>query len=135
MKQLILVTCVTLFSFLAYAQKPAPLSSTDDAQPNFAIPMKNTWLDRFEKRQIKMIQLIGLSAEQKRSLDTLNDHYVTQRAALQEDKTIDLRTRSHKTELLRRERESKFKSYLTDKQLQKWNELRKAQKKKTFRKK
>ena len=135
MKPLILVTFLTLFSFLANAQKQPPLSSNNDTQPSFAIPMNNTWLARFEKRQTKMIQLLGLTADQKRRLDTLNDHYVTQRATLQEDKSIDLRARLAKIELLRRERESKFKTHLTEQQIEKWNEMRKAQKKKTFRKK
>ena len=135
MKSLILVAFLTLFSFLAYAQKPAPLSSEEDTKPTFSVPMNNTWLGRFEKRQTKMIQLLGLTPAQKRSLDTLNDHYVMQRATLQEDKTVNLHTRSAKIELLRRERESKFKTHLTEKQIEKWNEMRKTQKKKTFRKK
>lgn len=135
MKSLILTVFLTLFSFFAHAQKPTPLSSTNDTQPNFAVPMNNTWLARFEKRQTKMIQLLGLTTEQKRRLDTLNDHYVTQRATLQEDKSIDLRARSAKIAVLRRERETKFKTHLTEQQLGKWNEMRKTQKKKTFRKK
>ncbi len=135
MKSIILTVCLSVFSFLAFAQKKAHLSSAEETQPIFAVPMNNTWLGRFEKRQTKMIQLLGLSTEQKQSLDKFNDNYVTQRATLQEDKSINVRTRTAKIALLHQEREEKFKSLLTPHQLQQWNELRKGQKKKTFRKK
>jgi Spy/CpxP family protein refolding chaperone len=135
MKSIILTVCLSVFSFLAFAQKKAPLSSAKETQPTFTVPMMNTWLGRFEKRQTKMIQLLGLSTEQKHSLDTFNDHYVTQRATLQEDKSVSVKTRTEKIKLLSQERETKFKNLLTPEQLNKWNDLRKGQKKKTFRKK
>ena len=135
MKSLILSVVLTSFSFLAYAQRPAPLSSAEDSQPNFTVPMNNSWLGRFEKRQSYMVKRLGLTTEQKKSLDTLNDHYVVKRAVLQEDRTVSRRTRIDSIKTLRHNRETSFKSFLTDDQIQKWNELRKAQKKKTFRKK
>ncbi|MBL7817732.1 MAG: hypothetical protein JNL70_22180 [Saprospiraceae bacterium] len=128
---------VLLFSFsaLSYAQKPLPSKGDDDSLPSFTVARKDTWLHRFEKRQQKTVELLGLTEPQKRSLDVLNDNYVTQRANLQEDKTLNLQSRQAKIETLRRERETKFKNILTVTQLAKWNELRKLQKKKTFRKK
>ena len=132
MKSLIFLVCMTAFSFSALAQKP---NGAEETQPNFTVPLTNTWLDRFEKRQTKMIQILGLSSEQKRSLDTLNDRYVTQKALLHEDKSLNMRARLSKNELMRRERDTKFRGLLKPEQLAKWNELRKAQKKKTFRKK
>ena len=82
-----------------------------------------------------MIQLLSLNVQQKRSLDTLNDRFVTQRVQLQEENTLNLRARLAELEILRRERETKFRNLLTDAQLEKWNNLRKGQRKKTFRKK
>lgn len=135
MKSLVILVCLTTISFFASAQKSAPNSAEEDSKPNFTVPMTNTWLDRYEKRQSKMIQILGLSTTQKRSLDTLNDRYVTQKAILHEDKSLSLRARISKNEVLRRERDSKFRSLLSPEQVAKWNELRKTQKKKTFRKK
>jgi hypothetical protein len=135
MKSIILTVCLSFVSFLAFSQKKAPLSSSENTQPTFAIPMNHTWLGRFEKRQTKMIQLLGLNPEQKHSLDTLNDNYVTQRAVLQEDKSVNVRTRTAKIKLLHRERETKFKKLLTEEQLSKWDDFRHGQKKKTLRKK
>ena len=135
MKSLILSVILTSFCFLATAQRPAPLSSAEDSQPNFTVPMNNSWLGRFEKRQSYMVKRLGLTTEQKKSLDTLNDHYVVKRAVLQEDRTVARRTRIDSIKVLRKDRETSFKSFLTDAQRQKWDELRKAQKKKTFRKK
>ena len=135
MKTFIFVSVLMSFSFLATAQKPTTNNGADNDQLNFTVPKKDSWLDRFEKRQTKMIQLLSLSEQQKRRLDTLNDHYVTQRATIHEDKTLNMKARLAKVETMRRQRESKFKSILNDSQLSKWNDLRKTQKKKTFRKK
>ncbi len=122
-------------SFWGFAQKHAPATASEDAQPSFTVPMTNTWLARYEKRQTKMIHILGLTTDQKRSLDTFNDRYVTQRAILHENKSLNLHARTEKTQILRRERDTKFKNTLTPEQLEKWNELRKTQKKKAFRKK
>ena len=135
MKSLILSVILTSFCFFAHAQRSVPLSSAEDSQPNFTVPMNNSWLGRFEKRQSYMVKRLGLTTEQKKSLDTLNDHYVVKRAVLQEDRTVARRTRIDSIKVLRKDRETSFKSFLTDAQRQKWDELRKAQKKKTFRKK
>ena len=134
MKSLIFSVIFSAFCFFAHAQKPVPLSSADESHPNFAVPMNNSWLGRFEKRQSHMVKRLGLTTEQKKSLDTLNDHYVVKRAVLQEDKTVARRTRIDSIKVLRKNRETSFKSFLNDAQRQKWDELRKAQKKKTFRK-
>ena len=135
MKSIILLICLTTLSFQASAQKKSPNTVTEDTQSDFTVPKTNSWLDRFEKRQTKMIQLLNLSEQQKHSLDTLNDHYVTQKALLQEDNSLNMRARTVHLEVMRRERETKFRDLLTDNQLKKWNDLRKGQRKKTFRKK
>ncbi len=135
MKSLIVSICLVAFSFEASAQHNAPNTAKEDSQSDFTVPKPNTWLYRFEKRQTKMIKLLNLTQQQKRSLDTLNDRYVTQKALLQEDKSLNIRARTTHLEVLRRERESKFRNLLTDTQLSKWNDLRKGQRKKTFRKK
>jgi endonuclease/exonuclease/phosphatase family metal-dependent hydrolase len=135
MKSIILLICLTVLSFQASAQKKSPNTVTEDTQSDFTVPKTNSWLDRFEKRQTKMIQLLNLSEQQKHSLDTLNDRYVTQKVLLQEDKSLNIRARTAHLEVMRRERENKFRDLLTNTQLSKWNDLRKGQRKKTFRKK
>lgn len=135
MKSLSFFVCFILFCFSTFAQKQTSLNGSKETEPNFAVPLNNTWLARFEKRQTKMIQFLALSNEQKHRLDTLNDNYVTQRAVINDDKSINVRTRMAKIEALRREREVKFKNMLTSTQTSRWDDLRRMQKKKTFRKK
>jgi Spy/CpxP family protein refolding chaperone len=135
MKSIIFFMLFTLSCGFVFAQKALPTMGADDSQPNFTAPLNNTWMARYEKRQTKMIQILGLTSEQKRSLDTFNDRYVTQRAVLHEDKSLKLHERNAKAILLRHERDSKFKNVLSPEQLAKWNDLRKTQKKKAFRKK
>ncbi len=135
MKSIIFSICLIALSLQASAQQTVPNTATEDTQSDFTVPKTNTWLDRFEKRQTKMIKLLNLTVQQKHSLDTLNDRYVTQKALLQEDKALNLRARTAHLEIMRRERETKFRDLLTDNQLEKWNDLRKGQRKKTFRKK
>ncbi len=134
MKSFILFLFFSAFNLSISAQKHVPKTVTDDTQSDFTVSKSNSWLDRFEKRQNKMIQFLGLTQLQKKSLDTLNDHFVTQRVLLQEDK-LNMRNRTAHLEIMRREREKKFREILTDAQLNKWNDLRKGQRKKAFRKK
>ena len=124
---------IAAWSLQIFAQKPTPKADTEET--DFTAPTKKSWLYNFEKRQTKMIQLLRLTEPQKRSLDTLNDRFVTQRVQLQEENTHNLRARLAQLEILRRERETKFRNLLTDAQLEKWNNLRKGQRRKTFKKK
>ena len=133
MKSSIFSLILLALSIQTYAQHTQPKAESDESE--FTVPTKNSWLGNFEKRQTKMIQLLSLNVQQKRSLDTLNDRFVTQRVQLQEENTLNLRARLAELEILRRERETKFRNLLTDAQLEKWNNLRKGQRKKTFRKK
>ena len=133
MKSFIFLIFFAAWSLQIYAQKPTPKADTEET--DFTTPTKNSWLDNFEKRQKKMIKLLSLNEQQRRSLDTLNDRFVTQRVQLQEENTLNLRARLAELEIMRRERESKFRNLLTDAQLEKWNNLRKGQRKKSFRKK
>ena len=135
MKSIIFSICLIAFSLHASAQQPARNTGTEDTQTNFTVPKANSWLDKFEKRQTKIIKLLGLNEPQKRSLDTLNDRYVTQKALIQDDKSLNMRARTAQLEVIHRERDTKFRNLLIGTQLTKWNELRKAQRKKTFRKK
>lgn len=135
MKSLIFSICLTALSLQASAQQHVPNTATEDTQSDFTAPQTNSWLDRFEKKQTKMLKQLNLTEQQKHSLDTLNDRFVTQRVLLQEDNTLNMRTRTAHLETMRRERETKFRDLLTEAQLTKWNNLRKGQKKKTFRKK
>ncbi len=133
MKSYIFSIGLIAFGWHLSAQQPVRTTATEESE--FTIPLKNSWLEKFEKRQTKMIKLLSLTDPQKRSLDTLNDRYVTQKALLQEDKSLNLRTRLAHLEVMRRERETKFRGILTNAQLAKWNDLRKQQRKKAFRKK
>ncbi len=135
MKSIIFSICLIALSLQASAQQNAPNTATKDTQSDFTVPKTNSWLDRFEKRQMKMIKLLNLTEQQKHSLDTLNDRYVTQKVLLQEDKALNLRSRTAHLEVMHRERETKFRELLSETQLTKWNDLRKGQRKKTFRKK
>lgn len=133
MKSFIFSIFFAASSLQIFAQQPTPKADTEET--DFTAPSKNSWLDNFEKRQTKMIKFLSLTEKQKRSLDTLNDRFVTQRVQLQEENTLNLRARLTELKIMRRERETKFRNLLTDAQLEKWNTLRKGQRKKTFRKK
>ncbi len=135
MKSLIFSICLSAVNLQAFAQQNVPNTAIEETQSDFTAPQTNSWLDRFEKKQTKMLKQLNLTEQQKHSLDTLNDRFVTQRVLLQEDNTLNMRTRTAHLETIRRERETKFRDLLSDVQLTKWNNLRKGQKKKTFRKK
>ena len=117
------------------AAKPAVKPTDASAKEEFSLFSRNTWMGRFQKQQHKMVEKLGLDEAQKRSLDTMNDIYVTKRAAFFDDSSIDRRDRKADIKQLQKERYAKFQNILTPEQLQKWDEMRKGQKKKVFRKK
>jgi Spy/CpxP family protein refolding chaperone len=135
MKRQILTIGFFFFVIFAHAQKPAVSPATASAKEEFTLFSKDTWMGRFQKRQQKMVEKLGLNEQQRRSLDTMNDIYVTQRAAFFEDSTLDRRDRKVDIKQLQKERYAKFQSLLSPEQLKKWEDLRKGQKKKVFRKK
>jgi Spy/CpxP family protein refolding chaperone len=135
MKRQILTISFCLFSVFLMAQQPATLPNDASAKEGFTLFSKDTWMGRFQKGQQKIVVKIGLDEAQRRSLDTLNDVYVSQRAAFYDDKNLDRRDRKADIKQLQKERYDKFISLLSPEQLKKWNDLRKGQKKKVLRKK
>jgi Spy/CpxP family protein refolding chaperone len=131
MKKQILTISFLLIAAFAFAQKPNEATAKEE----FSLFSKDTWMGRFQKRQQKMVKKLGLDETQKRSLDTMNDVYVTQRAAFYDDKSLERRDRKADIKQLQKDRYAKFQNILTPEQLQKWEDLRKGQKKKVFRKK
>jgi Spy/CpxP family protein refolding chaperone len=135
MKRHILTIGFFLIAALLIAQKPAALPNEATVKDDFSLFSKDTWLGRFQKQQSKMVSKLGLNEQQRRSLDTMNDIYVTQRAAFFDDDSLARRDRKTDIRQLQNERYAKFKNLLSPEQLKKWEELRRGQKKKVFRKK
>lgn len=135
MKKQILATAFLLFAAFAIAQKPKVAPQVTDSKEGFSLFSKETWMGRFQKKQEKMVTKLGLDEQQRRSLDTMNDIYVTQRAAFFDDDSLARRERKTDINQLQKDRYAKFQSLLTPEQLRKWQDLRRGQKKKVFRKK
>jgi Spy/CpxP family protein refolding chaperone len=135
MKKHILAIGLLFFVALVSAQNPVVKPVDASAKEEFSLFSKDTWMGRFQKGQEKMVKKLGLDEQQRRSLDTMNDAYVSQRAAFYDDKSIERRDRKADIKQLQKDRYAKFQSILTPEQLQKWEDLRKGQKKKVFRKK
>lgn len=135
MKKQFLTLCFLLIAVCVMAQKPKGAPKVPDAQEGFSLFAKDTWIGRFQKQQEKFAKKIGLTEQQRRSLDTMNDIYVTQRASFLDDSSLARRDRKEDIKQLQKERYAKFQSLLTAEQMKKWEDLRKGQKKKVFRKK
>jgi Spy/CpxP family protein refolding chaperone len=135
MKKHFLTIGFLLFVVCVMAQKPTVTPQASGTKDEFALFSKDTWIGRFQKQQEKFVKKIGLTEQQRRSLDTMNDIYVTQRAAFLDDSSMARRDRKEDLKQLQKERYTKFQSLLTAEQLKKWEDLRKGQKKKVFRKK
>ncbi len=135
MKKQILTITFFLFALCAYAQKSVGKPSATASKEGFSLFSKDSWIGRFEKKHQRMAEKLGLDAAQRRSLDTMNDVYVSQRAAFFDDKTLGRSDRKADILQLQKDRMSKFESLLTSEQLKKWTDLRRGQKKKILRKK
>jgi Spy/CpxP family protein refolding chaperone len=135
MKKQFLTISFMLIAAFVMAQKPKVTPQASEPKEGFSLFAKDSWIGRFQKQQEKFVKKIGLTEQQRRSLDTMNDLYVTQRAAFLDDSSLARRDRKEDIRELQKERYAKFQSLLTPEQLKKWEELRKAQKKKVFRKK
>jgi Spy/CpxP family protein refolding chaperone len=133
-KHFLIIVCL-FTTVLVSAQKPVVKSPDGSAKEGFSLFSKDNWMGRFQKRQDKMVQKLGLDDQQRRSLDTMNDAYVSQRAAFYDDAALGRHGRKVDIKQLQKDREAKFQNLLTPEQLKKWGELRKGQKKKVFRKK
>ena len=132
MKKQILCYVFALAAAFATAQTPTVEASTSEV---FTAPFAGSWLGKFEKKQLKVMQTLSLTETQKHQLDVLNDQYVTQRAALFDDKSLKRRARNGQIKGLREERNTKFQTMLTAEQRDKWDDLRRGKQKKLFRKK
>ena len=134
MKKYLLLSCLTLIIGVVSAQTP---KATVNQQSDFSFisPQSDKWINQFERKQLKMVSILALTDAQKRSLDTMNDMYVTQRAAMFDDNTVKKAERKDDIQALRMERMKKFQQLLSPRQLAKWIELRKGQQKKVFKKK
>ena len=135
MKKQILTLAFFLFTLCIYAQRPAAAPTATDSKEGFSLFSKGSWIGRFEKKHQKMAEKLGLDEAQRRSIDTMNDVYVSQRAAFFDDKSLKNRDRKADILQLQKDRLSKFQSLLTPEQLKKWEDLRRGQKKKILRKK
>lgn len=135
MKKQILTIVFFLFALCAYAQKTTTKPNTTASKEGFSLFSKDTWIGRFEKQHQQMAEKLGLNEAQRRSVDTMNDVYVSQRAAFFDDKSLDRRDRKTEIKQLQKDRLAKFQSLLTPEQLKKWEDLRRGQKKKVLRKK
>ena len=133
-KHILTIGCLLIVAF-AFAQKPVKLPEATDSKDEFSLFSKGTWLGRFQKKQEKIITKLGLDDTQRRSLDTMNDSYVMQRAAFFDDDSLQRKDRKADILLLQKNRVAKFQSILTPEQRKKWDEFRRGQKKKVFRKK
>ncbi len=133
-KYILTIGCLFIVAFVV-AQKPAKLSNATDSKDDFSLFSKDSWLGRFQKKQEKIVVKLGLNDGQRRSLDTMNDSYVTQRAAFFDDDSLQRKDRKTDILQLQKKRLSKFQSILTPEQAKKWEEFRRGQKKKVFRKK
>jgi Spy/CpxP family protein refolding chaperone len=129
MKQLICLLILSCFISLAAAQR------TTNSDESISKANDKSWLGGFEKRQAKYINLLKLTDAQKRSLDTVNDTYVVQRAALFDENGLNRRDRKQEIKTLRVEQEQKFRHLLSPEQLLKWEDFKKRHKKKVLPKK
>jgi hypothetical protein len=135
MKRHILTIGFLLIAAFVAAQKPVVRPNDTSVKEDFSLFSHDSWIGRFQKKQQKVVAKLGLDEQQRRSLDTMNDSYVTQRAAFFDDKGLDRKDRKEDIKQLQRERYAKFTRLLTTEQLKKWEDMRKGQKKKVLRKK
>jgi hypothetical protein len=85
MKKQFLTIGFMLIAAFAMAQKPKVTPQASATKEEFTLFAKDSWIGRFQKQQEKFVKKIGLTEQQRRSLDTMNDIYVTQRAAFLDD--------------------------------------------------
>ena len=133
-KHILTIGCLFIVAFVV-AQKPVKLPDATDSKDDFSLFSKDTWLGRFQKKQEKIVVKLGLNDAQRRSLDTMNDSYVMQRAAFFDDDSLQRKDRKTEIQQLQKDRVTKFQNILTPEQRKKWDDFRRGQKKKVFRKK
>ena len=95
----------------------------------------STFLSKFEKRELIRAQKLHLSLEQLKTLDDMNDTYVTRFAAIHEDKSISKKDKKETIKKFQQERYNKFVDMLQPDQKIIWDSLKLKKQKKFFRKK
>ena len=128
MKKIFLFAIIVSASFSLRAQTSANESL-------FSSPQSGSFLNRFENKELRIAHKLKLDANQLKSLDDINDTYVTQVASLYDNKTLSKKERHEKINALKSLRRQNFINMLTPDQHQQWQEMRKSKQKKVFRKK
>ena len=129
MKKLLFFVALFLFWFSLNAQ-----TSANEAQL-FATPSSGSFLNKFENRELRVAHTLKLDVTQLKTLDDINDTYVTQVASLYDNKTLSKKERKIEIKDLKKSRRENFEKMLTPNQLHQWQEMRKSKQKKVFRKK
>ena len=129
MKKLIIFTALYVFSLALNAQ-----TSANETQL-FTAPSSGSFLNKFENRELRIARKLKLDLPQLKTLDDINDTYVTQVASLYDNKNLSKKDRREQIRDLKKSRRVNFETMLTPNQLQQWQEMRKSKQKKVFRKK
>ena len=131
MKNFIILTLLCVFSQAVKAQT----SATDTPITHYSAPTSGSFLNKFERRELRVAHTLKLDAVQLKTLDDINDTYVTQVASLYDNKNLPKKERKAEIQNLKKSRRENFEQMLAPSQLQQWNEMRKSKQKKVFRKK
>ena len=129
MKKLIIFIALCAFSLALNAQ-----TSANETQL-FTAPSSGSFLNKFENRELRIARKLKLDTPQLKTLDDINDTYVTQVASLYDNKNLSKKDRKEQIRDLKKSRRVNFETMLTPNQLQQWHEMRKSKQKKVFRKK
>ncbi len=125
MRTLFLILSFVSFSFLSNAQS---VNSEMEGK-------STTFLSKFEKRELKRAQQLHLTPDQFKSLDDINDSYVTRFASISENKSISRKEKKKTIKQFQHERYDKFVNLLAPDQKILWDSLKHNKQKKYFRKK
>ncbi len=129
MKKLIIFITLYVSSLALNAQ-----TSANETQL-FTAPSSGSFLNKFENRELRIARKLKLDLPQLKTLDDINDTYVTQVASLYDNKNLSKKDRKEQIRDLKKSRRVNFETMLTPNQLQLWQEMRKSKQKKVFRKK
>ena len=129
MKKFTIFTLFCVYTLVLNAQ----ISATE--LTNFSAPTSGSFLNKFERRELRIAHTLKLDVVQLKSLDDINDTYVTQVAALYDNKNISKKNRKADIYNLKKSRRENFEMMLSPVQLQQWQEMRKSKQKKVFRRK
>lgn len=129
MKKFVFFILIGVYSMVLNAQTSA------SELTSFSAPTSGSFLNKFERRELRVAHTLKLDVVQLKSLDDINDTYVTQVAALYDNKNLSKKDRKVDIKNLKKSRRENFELMLSPVQLQQWQEMRKSKQKKVFRKK